>query len=141
MTEPPLDPATVRLRYRALVGDTDPAREWLARGVTDARFAAGHPTGGVVVRGADDLVELHDIVDDVFGLDVLPRPRAMSGETRVEQLAIARPAVTVPFLDGLRPVLERRGLSFWTWKSAREAMARRLHELDALTLAATRTDG
>lgn len=128
----------IRLAYRELIGVHDPARPWLDSGVADARFVEGDEAGGAVVRGADDLGELHEIIDDLFGVGAFPRPRAVVGETRRAKLAIVHPAVVVPFLDVLRPHLEGRGPAFWTWKSAREAMARRLQQTDAVTLAATR---
>ena len=53
-------------------------------------------------------------------------------------LVIARPAVVMPFLETLRPGLEGRGPAFWTWKTAREAVARRLEDLERLTLEARR---
>lgn len=56
--------------------------------------------------------------------------------TVVGQLTMWRPADVMPFIETLRPQLERRGPAFWTWKSAREAIAARLQTLDHLTVEA-----
>ena len=54
---------------------------------------------------------------------------------------VTRAPITLilPFLESLRPHLEGRGPVFWTWKSAREAMAVRLQQLDTVTIEAVRT--
>ena len=131
------DDAAIRAAYRTLCGDHDPAGPWLAAGATDARFG-GVVTPGVVVRGADDLRELHELVDDLFGPDALRRPPPAAGERCRIHLRLARPAAIVPLLEAFRPSLEHRGPAFWTWKSAREALARRLGDLDGLTVEAVR---
>ena len=91
------------------------------------------------MRGAGDLAELHAIVDDLFGVGCFARPAPAEGETVRSALGIARPAAVMPFLEALRPHLEGRGPAFWTWKTAREAMAVRLQQLDTVTIEAVRT--
>ena len=139
MSDGALDRAAIRAAYRTLCGDRDPAGPWLAAGASDARFG-GLVTSSAVLRGADDLIELHDLVDDLFGPDALRRPASTGGEVRRDRLALDGPAAIVPFLETLRPSLEHRGPAFWTWKSAREALARRLVDLEELTLEAVRVD-
>ncbi|MEM8708549.1 MAG: hypothetical protein AAGE98_18940 [Actinomycetota bacterium] len=129
----------MRLAYRQLISGDDPARSWLAAGMVDARFAGDDVPAASVVRGPDDLVELHDIVDDLFGVGCFPRPAAAEGELASTRLAVSRPAAVMPFLESLRPHLDGRGPAFWTWKTAREAMAVRLQALDAVTIEAVRT--
>ena len=75
------------------------------------------------MRGPADLRELHDIVEDLFGVGCLARPPAGAEETERSELFVARPAMVMPFIEALRPRLEGRGPAFWTWKSAREAVA------------------
>ena len=92
-----------------------------------------------MVRGPRDLVELHDIIDDLFGVGCFARPAAAGGgEIRTVELTIARPAVVMPFIEALHPQLHGRGPAFWTWKSAREAVAARLQALEAVTIEAAR---
>ena len=133
-----LDDPAVRLAYRQLVEPVDPARPWLDAGVVDARFAGDDVPDGAVRRGAADLRELHEIVDELFGVGCFGRPEPITGEVVRGELAIARPAAVMPFLEALRPHLEGRGPAFWTWKTAREAMAVRLQTLDILTVEAVR---
>ena len=90
-------------------------------------------------RGPDDLSGLQDIVDDLFGVGCFPRPTATDGVVVGTRLAVSRPAAVMPFLESLRPHLDGRGPAFWTWKTAREAMAVRLQTLDAVTIEAVRT--
>ena len=133
------DDAAVRLAYRRLVEPVDPARRWLDAGAIDARFAGGDAPAGSVVRGPADLRELHDIVEDLFGVGCLARPPAGAEETERSELFVARPAMVMPFIEALRPRLEGRGPAFWTWKTAREAVAVRLQALDSLTIEAATT--
>ncbi len=137
MSEVSLDGSAVRAAYRALCGDRDPATPWLASGMPDARFGSV-VNPGEIVRGQRDLIELHSLVDVLFGTDALPRPPIACGKTRQNHFAIARPAAVVPLLEALRPHLEHRGPGFWTWKSAREALAWRLTDIDGLTVEAVR---
>ncbi|MEO0493512.1 MAG: hypothetical protein AAF081_08865 [Actinomycetota bacterium] len=116
----------------------DPARPWRDAGVVDGRFAGEDVPPGAVVRGPDDLVELHDIVEDLFGVGCFVRPAPAGGEVVRAQLPVSRPAAVMPFLEALRPHLDGRGPAFWTWKTAREAMAVRLQALDTLTVEAAR---
>jgi hypothetical protein len=116
----------------------DPARDWLDAGAVDARFAGPDVAPGAVVRGPDDLRELHDIVDDLFGVGCFDRPLDRSSEVRRATVTVTRPAAVMPFIESLRPDLEGRGPAFWTWKSAREAMAVRLQDLASLTVEAAR---
>ena len=131
------DPA-VRLAYRQLVEPVDPARSWLDVGAVDARFGGDPVPTGAVVRGAGDLAELHAIIDDLFGVGCFVRPGPTEGEVVRATLPVRRPAAVMPFLEALRPQLEHRGPAFWTWKTAREAIAARLHGLDSLTIEAAR---
>ena len=128
---------SLRLAYLDLVAASDPARPWLDAGLTDARFRSEDPPPGSIVRGPGDLRELHDIVDDLFGVDAFERPTEGATEVRTGRIALARPAVLMSFLETLRPSLEDRGPAFWTWKSAREAVALRLEGVEALTVEAT----
>ena len=93
---------------------------------------------GAIVRGAGDLIELHDIVDDLFGVGCFERPARRGVETVRARLDIARPAAVMPFVEAMRPQLEGRGPAFWTWKSAREGLAARLAQLGTLTVEAAR---
>ena len=93
---------------------------------------------GAVVRGAGDLSELHAIIDDLFGVGCFVRPGPTEGEVVRAKLPVWRPAAMMPFLEALRPQLEHRGPAFWTWKTAREAIAVRLQGLDSLTIEAAR---
>ena len=129
----------MRLAYRDLIASADPARPWLDDGAVDARFAGDDVPSGSVVRGVGDLAELHAIVDDLFGVGCFARPEPAEGETVRSELGIARPAAIMPFLEALQPHLEGRGPAFWTWKTAREAMAVRLQQLDTITIEAVRT--
>ncbi len=131
------DPA-VRIAYRQLIESVDPARPWLEAGAADGRFAGDEVPPGSVVRGTGDLVELHEILDDLFGIGCFDRPAATGGESVRAHLPVARPAVVMPFIEALRPHLEGRGPAFWTWKTAREGLAARLQELDTLTVEAAR---
>lgn len=131
------DPA-VRIAYRQLVGALDPARAWLDAGAVDARFAGTEVPAGAVVRGSSDLVELHDLIDDLFGVGCFERPSGETSESASGRVPIGRPAAVMPFIEALRPHLEGRGPAFWTWKSAREAVAVRLGDLDGLTVEAAR---
>ena len=131
------DPA-VRLAYRQLVEPVDPARSWLDVGAVDARFGGDPVPTGAVVRGAGDLAELHAIIDDLFGVGCFVRPGPTEGEVVRAKLPVWRPAAMMPFLEALRPQLEHRGPAFWTWKTAREAIAVRLQGLDSLTIEAAR---
>ena len=131
--------AAVRLAYRQLIASVDPAQPWVDDGAVDARFAGDDVPAGAIVRGSSDLVELHDIVDDLFGVGCFARPVGAPMATARAELAIARPAAVMPFIEALRPSLEGRGPAFWTWKTAREAMAVRLQALDSLTIEAGRT--
>jgi len=130
--------AAVRLAYRQLIASVDPAQPWVDDGAVDARFAGDDVPAGAIVRGSSDLVELHDIVDDLFGVGCFPRPPAVDGEILGVRLVVVRPAAVMPFLEALRPHLDGRGPAFWTWKTAREAMAVRLQALDAVTVEAAR---
>lgn len=131
--------ATVRLAYRQLVASVDPAQAWLDDGAVDARFAGDDVPAGAIVRGPADLLELHDIIDDLFGVGCFARPHGASTAIARAEVEIARPAAVMPFIEALRPSLEGRGPAFWTWKTAREAMAVRLQELDSLTIEAAQT--
>ena len=133
-----IDDGAVRVAYRQLIASSDPARRWLDAGAVDARFAGDDVPAGAVVRGPSDLVELHEIVDDLFGVGCFVRPRRDVSESVTARLSIARPAAVMPFIESLRPHLEGRGPAFWTWKSAREAVAVRLQTLEALTVEAGR---
>ena len=133
-----IDDGAVRLAYRRLIEPVDPARPWLDAGAVDGRFAGDDVPPGAVVRGPADLVELHDIVDDLFGVGCFERPRGDVSETVRGRMAIDRPASVMPLIEALRPHLEDRGLAFWTWKTAREAIAARLQDVDALTVEAGR---
>ncbi|MEK9579737.1 MAG: hypothetical protein VW037_04450 [Acidimicrobiaceae bacterium] len=93
---------------------------------------------GAVVRGAGDLAELHAIIDDLFGVGCFVRPGPTDGEVVRAELPVGRPAAVMPFLEALRPQLEHRGPAFWTWKTAREAIAVRLQGLASLTIEAAR---
>jgi len=128
----------VRSAYRQLVGPADPARRWLEEGAVDGRFASGEVPAGAVVRGSGDLVELHDIIDELFGVGCFERPRIDTCDVVQGRLVISRPAAVMPLIEALRPWLEARGPVFWTWKTAREAVAARLADLDGLTVEAGR---
>ena len=91
-----------------------------------------------MVRGARDLAELHEIVDDLFGVGCFARPVHHGDEVARSQIEVTRPAAVMPFLEALRPHLDGRGPAFWTWKTAREAIAARLQTIDALTIEAAR---
>ncbi|MEM9202794.1 MAG: hypothetical protein AAGC53_14105 [Actinomycetota bacterium] len=134
----PIDDGGVRRAYRELIGRVDPAEPWLAAGGVDARFGGDAVPEGAVVRGPADLGELHDIIDDLFGVGCFDRPAGDVYETRRAALVIARPAAVMPFVEALRPCLEGRGPAFWTWKTARETMAVRLQGLEGLTVEAAR---
>lgn len=127
---------SVRLAYLDLVGEDDPAREWLDGGVPDTRFVGGDALRGAVVRGPDDLRELHEIVDDLFGVGAFDRPPLGATDVRTASIPVSRPAAVMPLLEALRPSLEGRGPVFWTWKTAREAMALRIADLGLLTVQA-----
>ena len=131
--------AAVRIAYRQLIAPVDPARAWLDAGAADARFAGDGVPPGAVVRGPNDLIELHDIVDDLFGVGCFARPDCEPMTTAQAKMAIARPAAVMPLIETLRPALEGRGPAFWTWKTAREVMAARLQALDSLTIEAATT--
>ena len=133
-----LDDPVVRLAYRQLVEPVDPARSWLDAGAVDARFGGDPVPSGAVVRGAGDLAELHAIIDDLFGVGCFVRPGPTDGEVVRAELPVGRPAAVMPFLEALRPQLEHRGPAFWTWKTAREAIAVRLQGLASLTIEAAR---
>ena len=133
-----LDDPAVRLAYRQLVEPVDPARSWLGAGAVDARFGGDPVPTGAVVRGTGDLAELHAIIDDLFGVGCFVRPGPTEGEVVRAKLPVWRPAAMMPFLEALRPQLEHRGPAFWTWKTAREAIAVRLQGLDSLTIEAAR---
>jgi len=133
-----LEDPVVRLAYRQLVEPVDPARSWLDAGAVDARFGGDPVPLGAVVRGAGDLSELHAIIDDLFGVGCFVRPGPTEGEVVRAKLPVWRPAAMMPFLEALRPQLEHRGPAFWTWKTAREAIAVRLQGLDSLTIEAAR---
>ena len=133
-----LDDPAVRLAYRQLVEPVDPARSWLDAGAVDARFGGDPVPTGAVVRGTGDLAELHAIIDDLFGVGCFVRPGPTDGEVVRAELPVGRPAAVMPFLEALRPQLEHRGPAFWTWKTAREAIAVRLQGLASLTIEAAR---
>ncbi|MEM9467015.1 MAG: hypothetical protein AAGA90_16705 [Actinomycetota bacterium] len=133
-----LDDPALRLAYRRLIESVDPARPWLDAGGIDARFAGDDAPEGSVGRGPADLAELHDIIDDLFGPGCFTRPARVGTEIRRVDLEVARPASVMPFIEALRPHLEGRGPAFWTWKTAREAVAVRLQALDHLTVEAAR---
>ncbi len=133
-----LDDPAVRIAYRQLIAAADPARPWLDAGAVDARFAGDDVPAGSIVRGPSDLAELHDIVDDLFGVGCFRRPAGGDGDVVGARLAVSRPAEVMPFLEALRPHLDGRGPAFWTWKTAREAMAVRLQALDSVTVEAAR---
>ena len=78
------------------------------------------------------------IIDDLFGVGCFVRPGPTEGEVVRATLPVRRPAAVMPFLEALRPQLEHRGPAFWTWKTAREAIAVRLQGLDSLTIEAAR---
>lgn len=137
MSEVSPDSGALRGVYRELCGERDPALRWLMVGAADCRFA-GAVTPRAIVRGSGDLVELYYLVDDLFGTDTLWRPPHADGEVRRSRLTVARPAEVMPLLEALRPQLEHRGPAFWTWKSAREALARGLIDLGGLTVEAVR---
>ncbi len=128
----------VRRAYRQLIEAADPARPWLDAGAVDGRFAGDDAPDGSVVRGPGDLVELHEIIDDLFGVGCFARPAHHVGEVVRSRIDVVRPAAVMPFLEALRPHLDGRGPAFWTWKTAREAIAARLQAIDSLTIEATR---
>ncbi|MCH1436017.1 MAG: hypothetical protein L7U56_10130 [Acidimicrobiales bacterium] len=128
----------VRSAYRQLIRPADPARRWLEEGAVDGRFASGQAPARAVVRGSGDLVELHDIIDELFGVGCFERPRTGTSEVVQGRLVISRPTAVMPLIEALRPWLEGRGPVFWTWKTAREAVAARLTDLDGLTVEAGR---
>ena len=134
-----VDGAAVRIAYRNLVGHFDSARRWIVDGEIDARFVEGDVPARSIRRGTSDLMELHDIVDDLFGVGCFDRPRpdhrAVEGVV-TGQLTMWRPADVMPFVETIRPQLERRGPAFWTWKTARESIAARLQTLEHLTVEA-----
>ena len=55
----------------------------------------GDAPAGSVVRGPADLRELHDIVEDLFGVGCLARPPAGAEETERSELVVARPAMVM----------------------------------------------
>lgn len=130
--------AAVRLAYLEFVAVDDPAAAWLAAGTADARFVVDERRDGAIVRGADDLVEMHDAIDDVFGTGLIVRGTG-TVDARSAMIRVDRPAAVMPLLDALRPSLDRRGPAFWTWKTAREAVALRVHQLGGLTVQAARS--
>lgn len=129
---------SVRLTYLEFVGARDPARAWLGDGSVDARFAESCAPAGAIVRGPDDLCELHSVIDDLLGVSAFERPPVVDGDRRTERLSVARPAAVMPFIESLRPCLAGRGPAFWTWKTVRESIALRLEEIGGLTVQAAR---
>gem|GEM_PF-1179276 len=125
----------LRVVYREFVAGEDPARGWLESGAPDCRFSDQAPLGSVV-RGPRDLHELGAVLVDLFGTDAWPEPAWVPGEQREVVVPVVRPARLIPLVEALRPELEHRILAFWTWKSAREAVANRLASHGTVTLVA-----
>ena len=131
-----------RREYAALLGDDDPAAEWLAGGALDLRPGGPAPAsydGPVVVSGPADMREVRRIVEQSTGVGTWPSARAGAGPLARTTRQVARPAAVLGLLLAMEGLIEDR--SPWRkWRTAVETLADRIAGLTVVTVEARLQD-
>ena len=145
------DWARVHRAYVQLIGTADPVGPLVAEfGAVDLRprtslrevASIDIPTGPVVVSGANDLIELRTVVERVTGPGswFAHGEAALEGTPRRGRLDLARPAQAMGLVLALEGFIHDNGGAWRTWRTAVEAIAAGVAELDSLTLEAVVLD-
>jgi len=143
--------ASVQRAYVQLIGSADPVGPLVAEfGAVDLRprislgglASIDIPTGPVVVSGVDDLIELRTVVERVTGPGswFAHGGVEVGGTSRRGRLDLARPAQAMGLVIALEGLIHDNGGAWRTWKTAVEAIAAGVAELDSLTLEAVVLD-
>lgn len=116
-------------------------------GATDLRPAATieevtAARGPVIVSGPDDLIELRLVVERVTGPGswFTGSGSEVDGTMRRGRLDLARPAQVMGLVVALEGIVPDNGGAWRTWKTAVEAIAAGVDELESITLEALVVD-
>ena len=96
-----------RRAYLEMLGADDPARSLLAAGALDLRLGyeadAVDPNRLTLRSGPQDLVELRAIVEESTGVGTWPIGNAVTGDSIVARVGLARPATLLALLMAMEP--------------------------------------